>query len=85
MKLHAFPGIFEIFSLPTDVINLWVEKFEFDNPTIMEDKLCKQMGSMEQFSVLAKESDDFLLLDEKSKQSYKVKIKNIQGYDPFIR
>ena len=41
--------------------------------------------SMERFSVLAKECDDFLLLDEKSKQSYKVKIKNIQGYDPFIR
>ena len=29
-----------------------------------------------------KESDYFLSLDDKSKQIYKVKINNIQGYDP---
>ena len=38
---------------------------------------------MEQFSVLVKGSDDFLLLDDKSKQRYKVKKNNIQGYDPY--
>ena len=31
---------------------------------------------------MAKGSDYFLLLDDKSKQRYKVKINNIQGYDP---
>ena len=30
-----------------------------------------------------KESDYFLSLDDKSKQIYKVKINNIQGYDPY--
>ena len=49
------------------------------NPAIVEDKLCKEM---EWFSVLAKGSDDFLPLDDKSKQRCKVKIKNIQVYDP---
>ena len=38
---------------------------------------------MEQFSVLVKGNDDFLLLDDKSKQRYKVKINNIQRYDPY--
>ena len=46
----------------------------------MEDKQCKQK---ERFSVMAKGSDYFLLLDGKSKQSYKVKINNIQWYDPY--
>ena len=32
---------------------------------------------MEQFSAVAKESDYFLSLDDKSKQWYKVKINNI--------
>ena len=45
----------------------------------MEDKQCKQM---EWFSVMAKGSDHFLLLDDKSKQRYKVKDNNIQWYDP---
>ena len=45
----------------------------------MEDKQCKQM---DRFSEIAKGSDYFLLLDDKSKQNYKVKINNIQQYDP---
>ena len=44
----------------------------------MEDKQCKQT---EWFSVMAKESNYFLLLGDKSKQKYKVKVDNIQGYD----
>ena len=44
----------------------------------MEDKQCKQT---ERFSVMAKRSDYFLLLDDESKKRYKVKINNIQGYD----
>ena len=48
----------------------YVEKFEFENPTIMEDKQCKQT---KQFSGLAKGSDYFLLLDDKSNKIYKVK------------
>ena len=46
----------------------------------MEDRQCKQT---ERFSVMAKGSDYFLLLDDKSKQRYKVKINNIQGYDTY--
>ena len=46
----------------------------------MEDKQCKQM---ERFSAMEKESDYFLSLDDKSKQIYKVKINNRQGYDPY--
>ena len=45
----------------------------------MEDKQCKQT---ERFSVMAKGSNYFLLLDDKSKQRYKAKINNIQGCDP---
>ena len=45
----------------------------------MEDKQCKQM---ERFLAMAKESDYFLSLDDKSKQIYKVKINNIRRYDP---
>ena len=66
------------FSVPPDVINLW-GKFEFENIAIMEDKLCKQM---ERFLAIAKESDNFLSLDDNSKRIYKVKINNMQGYDP---
>ena len=50
------------------------------NPTIMEDKQYKQM---EQFLVMAKGSNYFLLLDDQSKQRFKVKINNIRGYDPY--
>ena len=32
---------------------------------------------------MSKESDYFLSLDDKSKQIYKIKINNIQGYDPY--
>ena len=32
---------------------------------------------------MAKGSDYFLSLDDKSKQRYKVKINNIQWYDPY--
>ena len=46
----------------------------------MEDKQCKQT---ERYSVMAKGSDCFLSLDDKSKQRYKVKINNIQGYNPY--
>ena len=43
---------------------IYAEKFEFENPAIIEDKQCKQT---ERFSVIAKESDYFLSLDDKSK------------------
>ena len=46
----------------------------------MEDKQSKQT---ERYSVMAKGSDCFLSLDDKSKQRYKVKINNIQGYNPY--
>ena len=46
----------------------------------MEDKQYKQT---ERFSVMAKASDYFLSLDDKSKQRYKVKTDNMQGYDPY--
>ena len=47
----------------------------------MGDKQCKQT---ERFSVMAKGSNYFFLsLDGKSKQRYKVKTNNIQGYDPY--
>ena len=46
----------------------------------MEDKQCKQM---ERFLAMANKSDYFLSLDDKSKQIYKVKINNIQRYDPY--
>ena len=46
----------------------------------MEDIQCKQT---ERFSVMTKRSDYFLLLDDKSKQRYKVNTNNIQEYDPY--
>ena len=58
---------------------IYTEKFEFENPAILEGKQCKQT---ERFSVIAKGSDYFLSLDDKSKQKYKVKSNNTQGYDP---
>ena len=63
----------QLFSVPTDIINL-CRKFEFENSIIMEDKQYKQT---EWFSVMAKESDYFLSLDDKSKQKCKVEIDNI--------
>ena len=41
----------------------YAEKFEIESPVIMEEKQCNQM---EQFSAMAKESDYFLSLDDKS-------------------
>ena len=46
----------------------------------MEDKQCKQK---ERFLAMAKGCDYFLSLDDKPKQRYKLKINNIQGYDPY--
>ena len=46
----------------------------------MEDKQCKQT---ERLSVMAKGSDYFLSLHDKSKPRYKAKISNIQEYDPY--
>ena len=41
----------------------YTEKFEIESPVIMQEKQCNQM---EQFSAMAKESDCFLSLDDKS-------------------
>ena len=46
----------------------------------MENKLYKQIG---RFSTVAIGSNYFCLLDDKSKQRYKVKINNIEGYDLY--
>ena len=46
----------------------------------MEDKQRKQM---ERFLAVAKESDYFLSLDDKSEQIYKLKINNTKGYEPY--
>ena len=46
----------------------------------MEDKQYKQR---ERFSLIEKGSDCFCSLDGKSKQRYKLKINNMQGYDPY--
>ena len=46
----------------------------------MEDKQCKQTVRL---SVMTKGSDCFLSLDDKSKQRYKIKINNMQRYDPY--
>ena len=59
---------------------VYAEKFEFENPAIIEDKQCKQT---DRFSVMAKGRDYFLSLDDKSKETYKVKINNMQGYEPY--
>ena len=65
---------------PFRVTLIYAEKFEFENPAIMEDKQCKQT---KRFWVMEKGSDCFLSLDHKSKQGYKVKINKIQEYDPY--
>ena len=59
---------------------IYAEKFKFENPAIMEGKQCKET---ERFSVVAKGSDYFLSLDDKSKQRYEVEINKIQEYDPY--
>ena len=59
---------------------IYAEKFEFENPVIIEDKQCKQT---ERLSVMAKASDYYLPLDDKYKQRYEVKTNNLQGYDPY--
>ena len=46
----------------------------------MEGKQCKET---ERFSVVAKGSDYFLSLDDRSKQRYEVEINKIQEYDPY--
>ena len=51
------------------------DKFEFEYPAIMDNK---HFTSTERFLVMAKGSDYFLSLDDKSKQRYKVKIN--KGY-----
>ena len=38
---------------------------------------------MERFLAMAKESNYFLSLDDKSKQTHKVKINNFQDHDPY--
>ena len=43
---------------------IYAEKFEFENPAIMEDKQCKQT---ERFSVMTKGRDYFLSYNDKSK------------------
>ena len=58
---------------------IYAEKFEFENPAIMEDKQCKEI---ERILAMAKKRL-FLLLDDNTKHIYKVKINNIQGYDPY--
>ena len=68
-----------LFSVPIDLIN-YMKKSEFENPAIMEDKQCKQI---ERFLAIATESDYFLSLEYKPKQIYKVKINNMQRYDPY--
>ena len=46
----------------------------------MQEKQCKQT---KRFSVMGKGSGYFLSLDDKSKQRYKVKVSNVQGYGPY--
>ena len=46
----------------------------------MEEKLCKQTG---RFLAMAKESNYFLSLVDKSKQMYKLNINNTQEYDSY--
>ena len=46
----------------------------------MEDKQCKQI---KRFSTIAIGNNYFFVLDDKSKQRYKVRINIIEGYDPY--
>ena len=83
LELHIFHQIRTRTYLysPSQLTSLiYAGKFEFENPTIMEAKQCKQT---EQFSVMAKERDYFLSFDDKSKQRYNVKINKIQEYDTY--
>ena len=57
---------------------MWKNSNSKINDAIMEYREGKQT---ERFSVIVKGSDYFLSLDDKSKQIYKVKINNMQGYD----
>ena len=62
---------------------VYAEKFEFENSVIIlrrTSNVNKRSDSDNQ--LMAKGSDYFLSLDDKSKQRYKVKINNIQGYHP---
>ena len=80
---HSFNAMRCLYS-PFQLTSLiYAEKFEFENPAIMEDKQCKQM---ERFLAVAKESDRFLIVRLLSKQIYKnhkVKTNSIQGCDPY--
>ena len=58
---------------------IYAEEFTFENPTIMEDKQCKQM---ERFSAMVKGSDNILLMINRNKDIYKVKTNFIQRHDP---
>ena len=65
---HSFNAMRCLYS-PFQLTSLiYAEKFEFENPAIMEDKQCKQM---ERFLAVAKESDRFLIVRLLSKQIYK--------------
>ena len=56
LPAREITGLFgQQFSVPIDVI--YAEKVEFENPTIMEDKQCKQT---ERFSVMTEGRDYFL-------------------------
>ena len=67
------------FSVPTTSL-IYAEKFELENPAIIEDTQCKQR---ERFSVMSKSSDYFLSIHDKSKQRYIVKTNNMQGFDLY--
>ena len=65
IRVWTLNSLFRLTSL------IYADKFEFEYSAIMEDKQCKQT---ERFSVMAKVSNYFLLLDDKSKLRYEVKI-----------
>ena len=65
IRVWTLNSLFRLTSL------IYADKFEFEYSAIMEDKQCKQT---ERFSVMAKGSNYFLLLDDKSKLRYEVKI-----------
>ena len=59
---------------------IYAEKFEFKNPAIIW-----RTSSVNKWTILSdgKSKWLFLLFDDKSKQRYKVKTNNMQGYDPY--
>ena len=73
--------LFEISTYPPFWLTslIFAEKFEFENLAITEDKQCKQI---ERILEMAKKRL-FLWFDDNTKYLYKVKINNIQGYDPY--